>query len=58
MSTLNADDIRRIIIEALLDLGLIIGDQIANIDFVDEISKDEILQRKIALMTVEQVIES
>ena len=57
MSTLNADDIRRIIIEALLSLELITGDQITKIDFVDEISKDEILQRKVALMTVEVVIE-
>ena len=47
MINLNADDIRRIVIEALCDLSIIKdGLEIDSINFIDEVVKEEILLRK------------
>lgn len=55
--SLNEDDIRRIMIESLLDLGLMTAEQIADIEFVDVVSKTEILNRKASLI-IEEIIQT
>lgn len=46
VTNLNADDIRRIQIEVLYDLELIVADDVDKINFIDPVAKDEILSRK------------
>ena len=56
VSSLNADDIRRIQIEVLFDIGLISDPElIKDVKFVDEVSKAEIVNRKILDKLVEIV---
>ena len=50
VSKLNADDIRRIQIELLFDLELVTAEELSKINFIDEVSKAEIINRKLNIV--------
>ena len=56
MRLLNADDIRRIVIELLNDLEKIQPQEIQSIQFIDEVAKTEILSRLTALKLAEIIV--
>ena len=55
VSNLNADDIRRIVIQTLFEMNLITDSEIEKVDFIDLNAKNEILDR--ISLSVEAIAE-
>ena len=54
---LNSDDIRRIALELLYDLELVKATDIEKVSFIDDVAKEEILNRKVNYeLAVQQII--
>lgn len=54
---LNSDDVRRITLELLYDLELVKATDIEKVSFIDDVAKEEILNRKVNYeLAVQQII--